>query len=81
MLYSGVILKQATTALRRCLDSSLCHTIFFDLKGCSVYSMKKMSTEQIVHENIYKSLSLKLKYVYLLAELLGLCLLLTTSMW
>lgn len=41
MLYSGVILKQATTALRRCLDSSLCHTIFFDLKGCSVWSKKQ----------------------------------------
>lgn len=40
MLYSGVILKQATTALRLCLDSSLCHTIFLDLKGCSVCKNK-----------------------------------------
>lgn len=36
MLYNGVILKHATTALRLCLDNSLCQTIFFDLKGCSV---------------------------------------------
>lgn len=36
MLYNGVILKQATTALRLCLDNSLCQTIFFDLNGCSV---------------------------------------------
>ena len=37
MLYNGVILKQATTALRLCLDSSLCQTIFLDLYGCSVW--------------------------------------------
>lgn len=36
MLYSGVILKQATTALRLCLDNNLCQTIFLDLNGCSV---------------------------------------------
>ena len=35
-LYRGVILKQATTARRRCLDSSLCHTMFLDFSGCSV---------------------------------------------
>lgn len=30
-LYRGVMRKQATTALRRCLDKSLCHTAFLDL--------------------------------------------------
>lgn len=55
MLYSGVILKQATTALRLCLDNSLCHTIFLDLNGCSVYiteSRKPLKHFQAIVVNI-----------------------------
>ncbi len=46
MLYSGVILKQATTALRRCLDRSLCHTIFLDLYGRSVWRKTKKKNKK-----------------------------------